>query len=374
MEPSSRSKGAALLALAVLLGVASAGCRRTLRLTWQQNLVQYRGRPGAIFQVVCPPGGSAGSLWGTDVYSDDSSVCTAGVHSGRISFLTGGSFAVRTAVGAPQYQGSIRNGVRTNNYGSWAGSFVLVDGPAPGLVAQPLSAEIPPMGDQMAAPPVNFQPGVPTPVSWTTNAASLRGRVGMNYLAVCPPNPMPSGSVWGTDVYSDDSSLCLAAVHAGRLQAATGGVVPFWIQPGASAYLPSSRNGVNSSNFGAWGGSFTFTPAMPMNAVPTIPAPPGTTGIGWSDNGTRFRSMVGQAQALFCPPGGTPGSVWGSGPYTDDSSVCTAAVHAGLFTFASGGVVRLTPTPGLPMYAPSAQNGVNAMQFGQFSGSYVLTR
>ena len=42
---------------------------------------------------------------------------------------------------------------------------------------------------------------------------------------------------------------------------------------------------------------------------------------------------------VTCPPGGTPGPVYGSGPYGAGSSLCTAAVHAGRITSAEGGTV-----------------------------------
>jgi hypothetical protein len=64
--------------------------------------------------------------------------------------------------------------------------------------------------------------------------------------------------------------------------------------------------------------------------------------------------------------------VWGSGSYTDDSSICTAAVHAGRIQPASGGVVTARIVAGLPRYVGSARNGVTTSSFGRFQGSFVL--
>src|SRR6266851_3375642 len=74
--------------------------------------------------------------------------------------------------------------------------------------------------------------------------------------AVVPP-PAPAaggapGNVWGTDVYTDDSSVCTAAVHAGLISLAGGGAVEIEIRSGLPGYLGSSRNGVSSSGYGAW--------------------------------------------------------------------------------------------------------------------------
>ncbi|MFN6954950.1 MAG: LCCL domain-containing protein [Acetobacteraceae bacterium] len=51
------------------------------------------------------------------------------------------------------------------------------------------------------------------------------------------------------------------------------------------------------------------------------------------------------------------GTVWGTGVYTTDSAVCRAARHANAVP-AEGGMVTITPAPGLPAYVGSAANGI----------------
>ena len=51
------------------------------------------------------------------------------------------------------------------------------------------------------------------------------------------------------------------------------------------------------------------------------------------------------------------GPVWGSGPYTADSTICRAAVHAGAIR-QSGGEVRLRVTAGRERYRASERRGV----------------
>ena len=58
------------------------------------------------------------------------------------------------------------------------------------------------------------------------------------------------GSVWGTDVYTSDSTLATAAVHAGVLQPGQAGVVKVTILPGQGAYQGSTRNSVRSVSYG----------------------------------------------------------------------------------------------------------------------------
>ena len=66
--------------------------------------------------------------------------------------------------------------------------------------------------------------------------------------------------------------------------------------------------------------------------------------------------------------------MWGKGPFTDDSSVCTAAVFAGRITLERGGVVRVRVAPGRPSYEGDTRNGVTTRTFATFPGSFLVTR
>ena len=63
-------------------------------------------------------------------------------------------------------------------------------------------------------------------------------------------------AVWGTDVYSDDSSVCAAAIHAGAITD-QGGKALFDFLPGQPSYEPSNRGGVVSKHWGSWSRSCT---------------------------------------------------------------------------------------------------------------------
>ena len=64
------------------------------------------------------------------------------------------------------------------------------------------------------------------------------------------------GTVWGTDVYTDDSSIAAAAVHAGLVKVGERGLVKVTLLPGQEKYAGSERNGLTSGSYDTWGGSF----------------------------------------------------------------------------------------------------------------------
>jgi len=66
-----------------------------------------------------------------------------------------------------------------------------------------------------------------------------------------------NGSIWGSEVYTSDSHLGAAAVHAGLLKPGEHGVVLVRILPGQKSYQGSTANGVNSNAYGPWSVSFT---------------------------------------------------------------------------------------------------------------------
>ena len=64
------------------------------------------------------------------------------------------------------------------------------------------------------------------------------------------------GSVWGTDVYTGDSSLALAAVHAGAAKPGETAVVRVTVQRPLNHYQGSVRNGVTSHDYGRYGTAY----------------------------------------------------------------------------------------------------------------------
>ncbi|GAC1403012.1 MAG: hypothetical protein NVSMB64_03840 [Candidatus Velthaea sp.] len=210
-----------------------------------------------------------------------------------------------------------------------------------------------------------------TPIQWDSRASKFLGDPGQEYVFSCPGQGTAE-RVWGNDIYTDDSSICTAAVHAGKITFARGGVVRIRIRPGRAIYGSTARHGVQSEDYGTWGRSFTFVNGH--DAAPTPPADAtdvsAVVPIGWdsrppaAEAGTRF--------TLRCPPNGNPGRIWGTDVYTDDSPVCTAAVHAGKITASRGGVVTIVIRPGLPEYASSVRHGIASTGYHAWSRSYAF--
>ena len=93
---------------------------------WAATASTYRENIGEHYDYDCPAGGEPHIVWGTDIYTDDSSVCTAAVHLGEITLEDGGSVTIEMAEGQDSYEGTERNGIETSDYGQWGGSFVFV--------------------------------------------------------------------------------------------------------------------------------------------------------------------------------------------------------------------------------------------------------
>lgn len=83
-----------------------------------------KGDVGSTHLFICPTGCGATSAWGTDVYGDDSSVCTAAIHAGVLN-VSGGCVVVTIAAGNNRYESSFRNGIKTFSWGSWGRSFTV---------------------------------------------------------------------------------------------------------------------------------------------------------------------------------------------------------------------------------------------------------
>lgn len=107
--------------------------------------------------------------------------------------------------------------------------------------------------------------------TWDTQANStefLNGAAGQKYTISFPGNGTNNGRLWGTDIYTDDSSIAAAAVHAGLITLQDGGVVTIEIRPGQSTYTATTRNGIESYYYGDWPRSFAFVSSTGCRVTP----------------------------------------------------------------------------------------------------------
>jgi len=204
--------------------------------SWEAKASSLNGAEGQTLTLACSPGGEAHQVWGSDIYTDDSSICTAAVHSGLITFADGGTVTIELRAGRSTFGASERNGVTTSSYGSWPHSFVFKTPNTEALVKA---------ADES------------TPVLWNSPAAIMPFEAGKTVKFRCPAGGKEY-NVWGTDTYTLDSSICTAAVHAGKIQLETGGPVTIEMRPGAPSYKGSERNGIKTNDYGQYGSSFGF--------------------------------------------------------------------------------------------------------------------
>ena len=285
-----------------------------------------------MLDCICPAIAPAGSVWGSEIYTADSSVCTAARHAGYIG-RQGGPVRLRMLPGAERYPGSTRNGISSSDFARFDSSFRFEGERMPPAVAPQTSS-------------IDLCPN--TMRSFAGSSETLR--------CVCPAGAV-AASVWGSDAYTADSSVCTAARHAGAI-ARRGGEVTIRMLPGLPRYPGTTRNGVSTSNFGAFEASYRFD--VPAATGPQI-CPDTMSAYAGSDEQL---TCLCTGEAVL---GGS--SVWGSVTYTADSATCRAARHAGVAPM-TGGTVTLRMLPGEPRYPGSTRNGVSSSDFGSYTASY----
>lgn len=190
------------------------------------------------------------------------------------------------------------------------------------------------------------------------NLAGFRDKVGQTFLFTVTGTT--DGSVYGEGIYTDDSQLSTAAVHAGVVKVGETKDVHVEILPGQKSYKGAFDFGVNSSSYGAWEGSYKFLDTAMSEADIVFPDP-GTL--------KDYESKVGMI-LKFQITGSTTDSIWGDGIYTDDSDLDTAAVHAGIVKDGEDATVSVKILPGQGKYKGAKRHGVELLAYGKFTGSY----
>jgi hypothetical protein len=194
------------------------------------SLFNYTGEIGQIlkFSVV---GSNVGAIWGDGSYTSDSALAVAVVHAGVLKVGQAGIVTLEIVPGELSYNGVARNGIASRSYGPWNAGYRIVG-------AEATSAA------QTAPAPDNL--------------TLYRGQNGT--VLEFAVTGAAEGTVWGDGIYTDDSSIAAATVHAGLLQPGETGAVVVEIMPGQANYSGTTANGVTSGSYGQWSGSFKFLP------------------------------------------------------------------------------------------------------------------
>ncbi|KAM9460912.1 cysteine-rich secretory protein LCCL domain-containing 2 isoform 1-T2 [Clarias gariepinus] len=178
----------------------------------------------------------------------------------------------------------------------------------------------------------------------------------------CPANCLYSNAkVWGTLYYDVQSSICRAAIHHGAIDN-SGGLVEVTRRDNIPFFVKATKNNVES-----------FSKYKSANGF--LVAKVETRSV---ECYTRLADICPfGAEHTTCPRVKCPSScknqpsywapVIGTGVYADSSSICRAALHAGVIK-ASGGYVDVLAMDKKNSYSGSLKNGVQSDSKSQLHG------
>lgn len=116
-------------------------------------------------------------------------------------------------------------------------------------------------------------------------------------------------------------------------------------------------------------------PAAPiaLDLVPIPASAPAPAGALPLCPGTGSGALLAGGYCVCSAAATASGVLWGSGPYTTDSSPCRAARHAGALG-PDGGVARFVSAPGQPSYQGTVSHGVTSSPWTSYPSSFVVER
>ena len=88
------------------------------------------------------------------------------------------------------------------------------------------------------------------------NCMDKRGKVGEEYGYKITGST--EGTVWGDGIYTDDSNIAKAAVLEGKCKIGENCTVCIKIIESKSSYGSCTKNGISTSSWGHWDGSYIF--------------------------------------------------------------------------------------------------------------------
>lgn len=201
------------------------------------------------------------------------------------------------------------------------------------------------------------------------DAQSIVAGEGEALVCSCPANDS-NGAVYGTGRYTRDSKICTAARHAGAMTPA-GGDVQVYLGGACDDFKSSSQNGVNSSAWSAYPGTFAFSFPLPACGLSSTMAPPADGSTWCPENATGIAATPPEGMTCACAAGvNLGGAIYGSNRYTDDSKLCTAAVHAGVLDAAQGGNITFFLGEGCAGFEGTVANGVISNAWGAYPRSF----
>jgi len=185
-------------------------------------------------------------------------------------------------------------------------------------------------------------------------------------------------TIYGTDVYTHDSTLATAVVHAGILKPGERGIVKVTILPPQDEFRASGRNGVSSTR---WTSSdyecYKIEPAKVIGVVSAQPAPALAGSLARQEprknpgNLMGYRDQAGMS-IVFEVTGADDQIIYGTDTYSDDSPLDVAVVHAGLLRVNQSGLVKVTLLGPQEKFEATSRNGVVSHRWNAWPGSYKV--
>ena len=193
--------------------------------------------------------------------------------------------------------------------------------------------------------------------------SEYRGQDGTSYLFYVTGDGEGQCCGGEDNIYTDDSPLAVAAVHAGLLKANETRLVKVKVMAARDSYPSINRNGIVSDQADSSDGSYQLLSPSPDE---------------FANAPTNMGAFLGKYDIIFLfrVTGSKEGAIWGgkNGVYTTDSEIATAAVHAGILKSGQTGIVRIKVLPGQSSYPEFTSNGVTSHGFDEWEGSYQFIK
>jgi len=169
-------------------------------------------------------------------------------------------------------------------------------------------------------------------------------------------------SIWGTDVYTHDSNIAKAAVHAGVILAGETRDIYLRLLEPYAYYNGSSQNGVTSNNYSTSSLLYYGYEFLTVNPIRISSSNTNLSSYAYETNLNKIY--------IVNITGTATGYIWGDMTYTYDSTIAKAAVHAGFATIGQTLDVYVKYISEQSSFSSVTRNGITSISYGYYPGSY----
>ena len=136
-----------------------------------------------------------------------------------------------------------------------------------------------------------------------TNLTNYRNKVGQTYTFKVTGKK--NGRIWGgkNNIYTDDSDIATAAVHAGILKSGQSGTIKVKILADQGSYPSITRNGITSIKYGKWKGAYQILNGTSNTNTTTTPPTSDETTSTSSTTGSHLPRLAEEPKLTKIPDG-----------------------------------------------------------------------